>query len=307
MYNAPVIMISKPIVLVTGASGYVGTALCSQLELEGYQIRRLTTQATKADQESTFYWNPETYAMDVVALQNVSYIIHLAGENIGAGRWTSKRRQRILDSRVHSTACLFEHVKRMQIPLKAFVAASAIGYYGNNTADTIIDEYSPSGNDFLADVCVQWERETQRFQQLNIRTVIVRTSLVFSRHAPILRKMLLPIRVGLGGPLGTGNQTVPWISLHDLCNIYQMAMEKNEITGAINAVAPQIISNKEMLKTFAMILRKPFFMPPVPVWLLRIVLGSMSILLTEGNPVVSVKLKELGYKWQYREIERIFE
>lgn len=284
-------------VLITGASGFIGRHLQKKLTENGYAIRTLTTQKINSNVEDLFYWHPETGEVNKKAFESVDYIIHLAGASIGTNRWTKKRKQLILDSRVKSTELLFNKIRLLKIPLKAFISASATGYYGSVTSDEIFDENSPAADDFLGNVCREWERAADRFMNAGIRTVKIRTGVVLSKDAPALKKMLFPVKLGFGSPLATGRQYMPWIHIDDLCDIYLKAIEDESFSGAYNAVAPQHITNREMMRTLAKMLHKPFWLPPVPAFILKFLFGEMAYLLLKGSRVDAKKLiqKEFSY------------
>lgn len=292
-------------VVVTGSTGLVGKALVQVLKEAGYSVRQLTTRRELAVQEGYFLWNPAANQVDDRAFTGVEYIIHLAGSSIGEGRWTANRKKEILESRTRSTALLFEKVNQLALPLKAFISASATGYYGSATSDTIYDEYSPAGTDFLADVCVQWEKAADRFQSAGIRTVKMRTGVVLAKGAPALKKMTLPINLGVGGPLGNGRQYMPWIHIDDLCRLYLRALQDDSMSGAWNAVAPEHITNRELMKALARKLGKPFFFPPVPAFMLKLLLGEMAVIITDGSRVSSRRLKAAGFEFNYHAIEQL--
>ncbi|MDD2285592.1 MAG: TIGR01777 family oxidoreductase [Paludibacter sp.] len=298
-------MAKKRTVLITGASGYISGHLQQKLRTRGYNVRTLTTNLLNSNVEDCFYWNPETEDINRKALESVDYIIHLAGTNIASGRWTKKRKHQILDSRVNAAKFLFDKVHLYKVPLKAFISASATGYYGTVTSDAVFDEKAPAAHDFLGNVCFQWESAADRFQELGIRTVKIRTGVVLSNDAPALKKILLPIKLGLGSPLGSGKQYMPWIHIDDLCEIYLKAIEDNTFTGAYNAVAPQHITNREMMKTLSKILKKPFWFPAVPEFVLRIMFGKMSDLLLKGSRVEPKKLMEAGFEYRFMEVGQI--
>lgn len=292
-------------VLLTGSTGLVGKALVQLLKSSGYELRQLTTRRQLSTREGFYYWNPAAGEADPAAFNRVDYIIHLAGSSIGAGRWTKARKKEILESRTLSSALLYHKAEEHHLQLKAFISASATGYYGSKTTDTVFDEYSPAGSDFLAKVCVEWEKAADRFQKAGVRTVKIRTGVVLSKGAPALSKMLLPIRMGVGGPLGNGKQYMPWISLTDLCNMYLMAVEDESMSGAYNAVAPQHLTNRSLMKSLAHQLKKPFFFPPLPAFLLKAVLGQMAILITDGSRVVPRRITAAGFSFQHPTIETL--
>lgn len=292
-------------VLLTGSTGLVGKSLVRVLKDAGFSVRRLTTRRELAVQEGYFLWNPAAKEADDRAFEGVEYIIHLAGSSIGNGRWTARRKKDILESRTLTAELLLAKVSQLQLPLKAFVSASATGYYGSATTETIYDEYSPAGRDFLADVCVQWEKAADRFQSAGIRTVKMRTGVVLAKGAPALEKMLLPIKSGLGGPLGNGRQYMPWIHLDDLCRLYLRAICDESMSGAWNAVAPEHITNRELMRTLARKLGKPFFFPPVPAFMLKLLLGEMAVIVTDGSRVSSRRLKATGFEFKVATLDDI--
>ena len=292
-------MTKQKTILITGATGYIGQHLHKKLEAKGYIVRSLTTNLLNSNVEDCFYWNPETEDINRKAFDSVDYIIHLAGANIGAGRWTKKRRLEILNSRVKSTKLLYDKIRLYKVPLKAFISASATGYYGAVTSDEVFTEESPAGHDFLGNVCFQWENAADKFQDMGIRTVKVRTGIVLSPDAPALKKMLLPIKLGVGSPLGTGKQYMPWIHLEDLCEIYTKAIEDKGFNGAYNAVAPEHITNKQFMKALAKAYKKPFWFPPVPGFILKLLLGEMANLLLKGSRVDSRKIIESGFEFKH--------
>jgi uncharacterized protein (TIGR01777 family) len=292
-------------VLITGATGLVGKKLVSLLKANGYQVRQLTTRREMTSQEGFYYWNPVTGEMNPGALKEVDAIIHLAGSSIGAGRWTAKRKKDILDSRTQSTELLYQKAVEMKVQLKVFISASATGYYGGKTSETIYDEYSPPGTDFLAKVCVEWEKAADRFQKAGIRTVKLRMGVVLAKGAPALRKMLLPIRFGIGSPLGNGRQYMPWIQLDDLCRMYLRVLEDESLSGVYNAVAPQHITNRQLMKNLAEKLKKPFFFPPVPAFVLKMMLGEMAIIITDGSRVVPRRIAAAGFEYAHPTMETL--
>lgn len=292
-------------VLITGASGYIGRHLQQKLTEKGYAIRTLTTQKINSNVEDCFYWNPETGEINKKTLESVDYIIHLAGASIGTQRWSIQRKKLIIESRIKSTELLFSKIKLYKIPLKAFISASATGYYGSVSSDFIFDEDAPAADDFLGKVCYDWEKAADRFSNAGIRTVKIRTGVVLSKDAPALKKMLMPINMGIGSPLGTGRQYMPWIHIDDLCYVYLRAIEDESFSGAYNAVAPQHITNRDLMKMLAKMHHKPFLLPPVPAFLLRTLLGEMSAIILKGSRVEPKRLLEAGFQFKHTDIGKI--
>lgn len=290
-------------ILITGATGLVGSALTKLLLQRGYTVKSLSTNRKITDGKTIFFWAPKYKVIDESVWENVEGIIHLAGANIGEKRWTEKRKQEIIDSRVMSTEFLFQQVHSFNVPLKVFVSASAEGYYGAITNDRIYTEDDPSFHDFLGETCQKWENAAKLFGRIGIRTVKIRTALVLSKDSTALHKMSIPVKLGLGSPLGSGRQYVPWIHLEDLCNIYLKAIADENMHGAYNAVSPEFITNRDFMKTLAETHRKPFFFPAVPASLISLVMGEMSDLVLEGSRVSPKRLTEAKFKFRYENLK----
>lgn len=297
----------KQTILITGASGLIGKHLLNKLERKGYQIKTLSTNKLSANGRDIFYWDPGRAIFDEESIRDVDYIIHLAGANIGESTWTAERKRIILESRTQTAALLFQSVMKTGRTLKAFISASATGYYGAITSSEMMDEASAPAGDFLGKVCVAWEEAADLFANQGIRTIKIRTGVVLAKNAPAVNKMLLPVKLGIGSPLGTGNQFMPWIHIEDLCAIYLKAIEDINMEGAYNAVAPEQVNNKTMMKKLAGKMKRPFFFPAVPAFALKLLLGEMSSLVLEGNRVFPKRLTESGFLFQYPEIDSAIE
>ena len=233
-------------ILVTGGTGLIGKHLCSLLLKKGHEVSILSRNTSS--KPNVFKWDINNNFIDENAIKNIDYIIHLAGAGIADKRWTSNRKQFLIDSRVATSNLLFAKIKELNPNLKGFIAASGIGYYGAITSEEIFDENSASGNDFLSSICVKWENASLQFNSLNIRTVIFRTGVVLTKKGGALEKIALPIKFGLGAALGTGKQYMPWIHINDLCNMYLESIENIELKGIYNAVAPEHCTNKSVSK-----------------------------------------------------------
>lgn len=285
-------------ILVTGATGLVGRHLLPELRRFGYTIRTLTTSGR--EDENTFYWNPEKGEINKKVFTNIHTIIHLAGSSI-AQRWTPKARKSIIDSRVKGAQMLMEPA--IESGLKKFITASAIGIYPQN-ADGLYDEYSQqTGNDFPAEVVKIWEAAADEYEKKGVSVVKIRTGIVLDPYGGALKKMLLPVKSGIGSPIGTGKQMVSWIHIRDLVNIYVQAVVKEEMKGIYNATAPSPVTNRELMQTIAKVLRKPFFFPPVPAFVLRVMLGEMASITLEGSAVIPKRLLNEGFTFEFTDIE----
>lgn len=279
-------------IVISGGTGLIGRHLSKKLREAGYSVSVLSRS------------EPES----VKAIDEADYIVHLAGANIGAGRWTARRKKEILSSRVETAEMIFKRVAALPgTPrLKAFISASATGYYGAVTTDHIFTENDPAATDFLGETCRLWEAAADRFQELGVRTVKLRTGVVLTAKGGALAKMSLPVKLGLGSAMGSGAQYLPWIHIDDLCSIYIKAIEDAQMQGAFNAVAPDQINNKEFTRSLARALQKPFWLPPIPALLMKLLFGEMSSLLLKGSRVSADKITQAGYSFRFPKLEEAF-
>ncbi|MDO9137030.1 MAG: TIGR01777 family oxidoreductase [Lutibacter sp.] len=284
-------------ILVTGGTGFIGRALCDLLRTKGHTV--LILSRTKTDKPNTFYWNLAERYIDPAAIINTDYIIHLAGEGIADKRWTTQRKKDLINSRVETANLLFEKVKELNPNLKGFIAASGIGYYGATTAEKIYEGNDAAGEDFISEICKVWEKASLQFDAINIRTVIFRTGVVLAKEGGALEKLSQPIKLGVGAPIGSGEQYIPWIHLNDLCNMYVETIENNEIKGIYNAVAPEHVTNKALTKMIAKNLKKPLWLPNIPAFVMKLILGKMAVIILEGSRVSSEKIMATGFKFKF--------
>ena len=291
-------------VLITGGSGLIGRHLVPMLKEKDYSVRLLSRRPLHDNGTPSYLWDPEKGEIDPRALDEVDFIIHLAGLNIGEKRWTPSRKKLIVDSRVRSGELLLDRIKSRKQKLQAFITASAIGYYGSLSSDTVFEEDAPAANDFLGQTCQQWESIADRFEEFGVRPVKVRTGVVLAKKGGALSKLSLPVRLGVGAFLGSGKQYMPWIHIDDLCRIIIHILEDPKLSGAYNAVAPEHCSNSELTRKIARQLRRPLWLPRVPAGLLRLIFGEMSVMLLEGSRVSSEKVREAGFSFHYPELEK---
>lgn len=291
----------KETVLITGAGGSIARKLAERLQSD-FEVRFLTR---KKKNSNDFEWNVKKQTIEEKALDNVSHIIHLAGANIAETRWTDERKQEIIKSRTDSAQLLLDTVKSKNIRLKSFISASGINYYGTRTTEKIFTENDAAGNDFLSEVVVLWEKAADQFSEQNLaeRVVKVRTAVVLSNEEGALPKMSAPIKFGIGSPIGTGKQYMPWIHIDDICGIYEFALKNNSVSGAYNAVAPEHTTNKNLTEKIAKILKKPLFMPNVPAFALKLLFGEMSVALLEGSRASSEKIEKEGFTFKFAKLE----
>ncbi len=288
-------------ILITGGTGLIGQHLYHILTKKDYKV--LVLSRTKNENPTSFYWNIDKNYVDKQAIIQADYIIHLAGANIAKKRWIKSRKQLLIDSRVKTANLLFEAVKKWNTSLKGFISASGIGYYGAITTTKNFTEEDKPANDFISEICVEWENAANQFNTLNIRTIILRTGVVFAKKESALQKIVMPIKFGFGSAIGTGKQFMPWIHINDLSNMYLHAIENKNITGIYNAVAPESVTNKALSKTIATILKKPFWLPNIPSFLFKLGFGEMAVILLKGSKISSEKIEKTGFKHQFKKLE----
>lgn len=289
-------------VLITGGSGLIGKYLTSLLLSEGYNVSHLSRKAISSGKVRVFGWDPEKGILDPAVLNGIDYVIHLAGANIGEKRWTKRRKEEIVTSRVESVRLLHKTITDSKIQLKAFISASAVGYYGTITSDKIFTEEGPPATDFLGSTCRLWEEGADLFVNSGIRTVKIRTAVVLEKSDSALSKMMMPAKLGFLVQTGNGRQYMPWIHIDDLCNIYMKAIVDPSMSGAYNAVSPQHVTHKEFVRTLAKVIHRPVFPIPVPSFVLKAVLGEMSDVVLKGSRMSSAKISNSGYVFLYPEL-----
>jgi uncharacterized protein (TIGR01777 family) len=284
-------------VLITGATGMIGKALSKVLLQKGYKVSMLSRKAKPIPNTRVFLWNVDNQTIDTGCFEGVSTIIHLAGENIAGGRWTDKRKQQILNSRVMATKLLYEGLASTTHQVDTIISASAVGFYGNR-GDEILSESSAQGHGFLAETCAKWEDAVDQGQNLGLRVVKLRTGVVLDKHEGGLPVMAKPVQLFMGAALGTGKQWVPWIHLHDLINMYVIALE-TQLTGTYNACAPQPVTNRTLTMELAKVLKRPFWPLNVPAPLIKTLMGEMSAIALNSNNTSAQKILDAGFKFRY--------
>jgi uncharacterized protein len=287
-------------ILLTGASGLVGTALIPALKAAGHEVYRLVRSApNRAANEIN--WNPSEGTIDAASLEGMDAAIHLAGENIAEGRWTDEKKRRIRESRVKGTRLLSETLAGLDQKPHTLLSASATGFYGDR-GDELLTEQSAPGKDFLAEVCREWELATQPAAQSGMRVVNLRFGVILSAKGGALKKMLTPFKLGLGGKIGSGKQYMSWIGIDDAVGAILFALETETLRGPVNVVSPHPVTNLEFTKTLGRVLSRPtiFF---VPEFAARLAFGEVAdALLLSSARVEPLRLKEAGYQFKYPEL-----
>ncbi len=289
-------------ILITGASGLIGSYLTNMLLKKGHVVSHLSRSKKSDGKVRSFVWDIAKQQMDDEALQGIDTIIHLAGAGVADKRWTEKRKQEILESRTQSTQFLFDVLKKRSHHVTSFISASAIGYYGFERNEEMT-ELSTAGTDYLARVTQRWEAEVNKIESLNIRVVKIRIGIVLSEKGGALKEMMLPVKLFVGSPLGSGNQCLSWIHINDLCAIFCKAVEDTMMTGTYNGVGPHPVTNRAMTRAIAKVLRRPLFLPAIPGFLLKLIVGEMADIVLGGSKVSSAKIQHAGFSFQFYNLE----
>lgn len=292
-------------ILITGGTGLVGTRLTEILVKNGHRVSYLSRSTNTSSKIKIFKWDLDKNYIDPAAFESIDCIVHLAGAGIADKRWSDDRKKEILESRIKPIELIANYLKNNSHTIKSFISASAIGFYGGDTGETRIDETSAAGTDFLANVTKNWEAASRQIEVLGIRTVQIRVGIVLSNKGGALPKLLHPIRLGFGASLAGGKQFMSWIHIDDLCGIFQKAIETPNMHGAYNAVAPNPVTNQEMTKVAAKILKKPLWLPSIPSFALHLLMGEMAIIATGGNYILNKRIaEETDFKYEYMNIEK---
>lgn len=288
-------------IAVSGASGLIGQQLCAYLATAGHTMLALVRRPTDKPLEIT--WDPQAGTVDLAKLQGVDAVIHLAGENVGEGRWTAERKPRLLQSRIDGTRTLAAAMAKLDPKPKVLISASATGYYGD-TGDRECTEASPCGQLYLSDICKAWEAAAEPARQAGIRVVHPRLGAVVSARGGMLAKLRLPFLLGGGGPVGSGRQYLPWIALEDVLGAMEWLLFRQDVQGPVNLVAPHQLRQGEFAQALGQALHRPAVVPlPAPV--VRLLFGQMGQeVLLAGQRVAPGKLQDLGFPWLYPQISQ---
>lgn len=289
-------------ILVSGASGLVGQHLVPFLQENGHEVFSLVRKMSQNERE--IEWDAETGIAEnqTQKLENFDAVVHLAGAGIADERWTKERKRIIRESRVVGTRVLVDSLAKLKNPPKTFLSASAIGYYGDRKDETL-NENSPPGKDFLSGVCVEWEAEAQKAANLGARVVKLRIGIVLSTMGGALKEMLTPFKMGVGGRVGKGTQFVSWIHLNDLIRAIQFVVENENLTNAVNATAPNPVTNAEFAEKLGLALNRPSVVA-VPEFALRLMYGELAdALLLTGARVLPEKLLANNFQFRFERIE----
>jgi uncharacterized protein len=287
-------------ILLTGGTGLIGSRLTEQLLEKSYRVSHLSRSAGKDARVTTFLWDVDKGEIDERSIDGVDIIVHLAGAGIADKRWTKKRKKEMIDSRTKSIALIYSLLKRKKHRVNGVISAAAIGYYGDR-GDELMTEDSPPSNGFLAKCCVAWEDAVDEGEQLGLRVVKFRTGVVLDKGGA-LGKMATPIKFYAGSPMGSGKQWVPWIHWQDVADMYLFGIENENLAGVYNMVAPNPVTNEQLTQAIAKQLRKPLWLPNVPAFFLKLLLGEMSSIVLASTKVSAHKIEGAGFKFKFPEI-----
>ncbi len=282
-------------VIITGGTGLVGRRLTTLLENSGWQVSILCRKPAKPNE---YAWDINRQTMDEKVLEGATAIIHLAGAGIADERWTDRRKQEIVDSRVQSAQLINSYLQKYPHTISHFISASAVGYYGDRGEEWLTENSSP-GTGFVAEVCTAWEAAADALQSATVKVSKVRIGIVLSKDGGALPKLALPVKMGIGATMGNGKQYMPWIHIDDLCGIFRFLLEHPEKNGIYNACAPNVCTQQELMKDIATVLHRPYIPFPVPAAVLKLGMGEMAGIVLMSNRCEAGKISAAGYPFIY--------
>lgn len=288
-------------ILITGGTGLVGKHLTSLLLEKGYTVSHLSRKTSNNPKVKTFLWDVPKGSIDANCINGIDLIIHLAGAGIADKRWTDERKAEIINSRTQSIALIYRLLKQHPHQVKKIISASATGYYSERGNELVTEESAPA-NDFLGKCCVAWEKAVDEGSAFGLKTLKFRTGVVLTDEGGALKQLALPIKFGFGTILGSGDQWVPWIHLQDTIDLYLFGIE-NDLTGVYNMVAPHPATNAKLTITSATELNRPLWLPKVPAFALKLVLGEMSAVVLASTKVSAAKTEQAGFVFKYPTIK----
>jgi uncharacterized protein (TIGR01777 family) len=294
--SAPIIM-SKHI-LLTGGTGLIGKHLTRLLLSQGYAVSHLSRSVGKGTRVKTYLWDIHKSIIDPDCLDGVDIIVHLAGAGIADKRWTEKRKKELIESRIKSIGLVYDLLKTKKNQVSTIISASGIGYYSDR-GDEVMTEDSAPRHDFLGTCCNEWEKAVNEGEKSGLRVLKFRTGVVLDKKGAALPKLALPVKLGIGSPLGKGDQWVSWIHWHDVVDMYLYGIINTRLKGTYNMVAPNPVTNKQFTQAVAKQLHRPLWMPNVPAFALKLLFGEMSVAILGSTKVSAQKIEENGFKFKY--------
>jgi uncharacterized protein (TIGR01777 family) len=290
-------------VLLSGGSGLIGKHLTQLLLDNGYEVSHLSRTPETMPDVKIYLWNVEKNEIDAACIIGVDTIVHLAGAGVAEKRWTNKRKKEIVNSRTKSIWLIYDLLKKKNHLIKSVISASATGFYGDRDGQ-ILTEFTTPGNDFLAEVCQKWEAAVDEGAELGLRIVKLRTGIVLDKNGGALPQMANPVKWGIGSPLGDGRQWMPWIHWQDVADMYFYAITHTKLKGVYNMAAPNPVTNQQFTQALAKQLHRPLWAPKVPAFLIKLLLGEMSIVILGSTKASSQKIEDAGFTFKYPELDK---
>jgi uncharacterized protein (TIGR01777 family) len=290
-------------VLLTGGSGLIGKHLTQLLLDNGYEVSHLSRTPETMPDVKIYLWNVEKNEIDAACIIGVDTIVHLAGAGVAENRWTDKRKKEIVNSRTRSIWLIYDLLKKKNNLVKSVISASATGFYGDRDGQ-ILTEFTTPGNDFLAEVCQKWEAAVDEGAELGLRIVKLRTGIVLDKNGGALPQMANPVKWGIGSPLGDGRQWMPWIHWQDVADMYFYAITNAKLKGVFNMAAPHPVTNQQFTQALAKQLHRRLWAPKVPVFLIKLLFGEMSIAILGSAKASSQKIEDAGFTFKYPELDK---
>lgn len=286
-------------ILIAGGTGFVGRYLCQYLVQQGYQLAVLTRRKMPAKTGITYYeWDVSKGYIDKDAFLEVDTIINLTGANIGEKRWSKKRKIELLSSRVEPLDLIYKYVLENKFTIDRLISSSAVGYYGAVTEPSVFDEDTVSGHDFLASICIRWEEAAKQFERLHTKVIIFRKGIVLAKDGGVYQKMAPLAKWGINPAVGSGKQYLPWIAMEDLLDLYGFSLNESNMRGTYNAVAVGHMTMNDFAQTLLNAFHKRKFLPNVPAFLVKLLMGEMACMVLEGSRVSNAKLIDTGFKFK---------
>jgi len=288
-------------ILITGGTGGIGKLLSEELLNRGYEVSHLSRNPGNNSKIKTYLWDITKGMIDEHCLEGIDTILHLAGANIAEKHWTETRKKEIIDSRTKSIGLIYQLIKNKPNQVNTIISASAIGYYSNR-GDELLTENSPPNNDFMAQCCIEWENAVDEGRALGLRILKFRTGVVLDKNDGALPQMAAPVKLGFGAPLGNGKQWIPWIHWQDTVDMYLYGIEKINLSGVYNMVAPNPVTNKQFTTALARQLHRPIWPVKVPAFVFKLLLGEMSTIVLGSTRVSAEKIETDGFVFKYPEL-----
>lgn len=288
-------------ILLTGGTGLLGKHLTTLLLGQGYEVSHLSRTKGRNPRVKTFLWDVHKNTIDPDCLEGVDIVVHLAGAGIADKRWSAERKKEIVDSRTKSISLVYDLMKTKKHKVNSVISASGIGYYSDRGDDLMTEESAPA-QDFMGTCCIKWEEAVDEGEKFNLRIVKFRTGVVLDKKGAALPKLALPVKLGIGSPLGDGKQWTSWIHWHDAVDLYLYAIINTKLRGVYNMVGPEPVTNKQLTQAVAKQLHRPLWAPNVPAFAIKLLVGEMATVVLGSTKVSSHKIEHSGFKFKYPEL-----